>query len=51
MIARQTLLKTGAAAVLGAPALSGMAQQAVTLKFDTFMAPQSNSWLSARRSV
>ena len=49
MIARRSLLKTGAAAVLGAPALSGMAQQAVTLKFHTFMAPQSNVWLSMHK--
>lgn len=45
MIQRRTLLKSGAAVALGAPALSGMAQQSVTLKFHTFMAPQSNVWL------
>ena len=46
MIQRRTLLKTSAAAVtLGAPGLSAIAQQAVTLKFHTFMAPQSNVWL------
>ena len=44
MIQRRTLLKTGAAAALGAPALSGLAQQAVTLKFHTFMSPTSNVW-------
>ncbi|MFM2428041.1 MAG: hypothetical protein RL707_1868 [Pseudomonadota bacterium] len=32
MIQRRTLLKTGAAAALAAPALSGLAQQSVTLK-------------------
>ena len=46
MIQRRTLLKSGAAAALAAPALSGFAQQAVTLKFHTFMSPQSNVWLS-----
>ena len=46
MIQRRTLLKTSAAAALGLPGLSGLAQQAVTLKFHTFMAPQSNVWLS-----
>ncbi len=45
MIQRRTLLKTSAAVALGAPGLSGLAQQAVTLKFHTFMAPQSQVWL------
>ena len=49
MIQRRTLLKTGAAAALAAPALSGFAQQAVTLKFHTFMSPQSNVWLSMHK--
>jgi TRAP-type C4-dicarboxylate transport system substrate-binding protein len=49
MIQRRTLLKTGAAAALGAPALSGLAQQAVTLKFHTFMTPQSNVWLTMHK--
>ena len=40
MIQRRTLLKSGAAAAaLGAPGLSALAQQTVTLKFHTFMAP------------
>jgi TRAP-type C4-dicarboxylate transport system substrate-binding protein len=42
---RRTLLKTGAAIALGAPGLSGLAQQTTTLKFHTFMAPTSNVWL------
>ncbi|MEJ7930047.1 TRAP transporter substrate-binding protein [Ramlibacter sp. AN1015] len=42
---RRSLLKSGAAIALGAPALSGFAQQAVTLKFHTFMSPTSNVWL------
>jgi len=46
MIQRRTVLKSGAAAGLGLPALAGLAQQAVTLKFHTFMAPQSNVWLN-----
>src|SRR5690349_14969162 len=50
MIQRRQLLKSSAAAVaLGAPALSGLAQQAVTLKFHTFMAPQSNVWLTMHK--
>jgi TRAP-type transport system periplasmic protein len=49
MIQRRTLLKTSAAVALGAPGLSGLAQQAVTLKFHTFMAPQSNVWLSMHK--
>jgi TRAP-type C4-dicarboxylate transport system substrate-binding protein len=50
MIQRRTLLKTGAAAALGAPAVSGLAQQAVTLKFHTFMAPSSNVWLNMHKA-
>ncbi|MCJ0763713.1 TRAP transporter substrate-binding protein [Variovorax terrae] len=49
MIQRRTLLQSGAAAALGAPALTGLAQQTVTLKFHTFMAPQSNVWLSMHK--
>jgi TRAP-type transport system periplasmic protein len=49
MIQRRTLLKSSAAVALGAPGLSGLAQQAVTLKFHTFMAPQSNVWLSMHK--
>ena len=46
MIQRRTLLKTSAAAAaLTAPALSGFAQQAVTLKFHTFMPAASDTWL------
>ncbi|ABE44048.1 TRAP transporter substrate-binding protein [Polaromonas sp. JS666] len=49
MIQRRTLLKSGAAVALGAPALSGLAQQVVTLKFHTFMSPQSNVWQSMHK--
>ncbi len=49
MIQRRTILKSSAAALLGAPGLSGLAQQAVTLKFHTFMAPQSNVWLTMNK--
>ena len=49
MIQRRTLLKTSAAVALGAPALGGLAQQVVTLKFHTFMAPQSNVWLTMHK--
>jgi TRAP-type transport system periplasmic protein len=49
MIQRRTLLKSTAAVALGAPSLSGLAQQAVTLKFHTFMAPQSAVWLTMHK--
>src|SRR4051812_29989253 len=50
MIRRRSLIRGSAAlAVLGAPALSGFAQQSVTLKFHTFMAPQSNVWLTMHK--
>ncbi len=41
----KSTLSAGTAAALGAPHLSGLAQQSVTLKFHTFMAPMSNVWL------
>lgn len=51
MIQRRTLLKSGAAAALAAPALTALAQQpVVTLKFHTFMAPQSNVWLNMHKA-
>jgi TRAP-type transport system periplasmic protein len=50
MIQRRTLLKTGVAASLGASSLAGLAQQALTLKFHTFMAPQSNVWLTMHKA-
>ena len=50
MIQRRTLLKSTAAVALGAPALSSLAQQTVTLKFHTFMAPQSNVWLNMHKA-
>jgi TRAP-type transport system periplasmic protein len=51
MIQRRTLLKSGvAAAALGAPSLGAFAQQAVTLKFHTFMAPTSNVWLNMHKA-
>ena len=49
MIQRRTLLKSGAAAALGTPALSGLAQQVVTPKFHTFMSPTSNVWLGMHK--
>ena len=42
MIQRRRLIQSGAALALGAPALSGVAQETVTLKFHTFMSPVSN---------
>lgn len=51
MMQRRTLLKSGAAAAaLSAPMLNGFAQQSVTLKFHTFMAPQSNVWLNMHKA-
>ncbi|MBN9407906.1 MAG: TRAP transporter substrate-binding protein [Burkholderiales bacterium] len=49
MMQRRKLLQTGAAVALGAPALSGLAQSTVTLKFHTFMAPQSQVWLDMHK--
>ena len=40
---------TAAAAVLGVPHLSGLAQQSVTLKFHTFMSPMSGVWLTMHK--
>jgi TRAP-type C4-dicarboxylate transport system substrate-binding protein len=46
---RRTFVQGAAAAVsLGTP-LATLAQQSVTLKFHTFMAPQSNVWLSMHK--
>jgi TRAP-type C4-dicarboxylate transport system substrate-binding protein len=50
MMQRRTLLKSSAAVALGAPMLTGLAQQAVTLKFHTFMAPTSNVWLNMHKA-
>jgi len=46
---RRTLVQGAAASALGFPHLSGFAQQSVTLKFHTFMAPLSNVWLSMHK--
>jgi len=46
---RRSLLQAAATATLGAPALSGLAQQSVTLKFHTFMSPMSNVWLTMHK--
>ncbi len=47
---RRTFVQGAAAAtVLGTPHLSGQAQQSVTLKFHTFMAPMSNVWLTMHK--
>ena len=50
MIQRRTLLKSTAAAAVGGSALAGFAQQSVTLKFHTFMAPTSNVWLNMHKA-
>jgi TRAP-type transport system periplasmic protein len=49
MLNRRKLLQGAAGAALGAPALAGLAQQSVTLKFHTFMAPMSNVWLTMHK--
>ncbi len=46
---RSFVQSAAAAAVLGVPHLSGLAQQTVTLKFHTFMAPMSNVWLTMHK--
>ncbi len=46
---RRSLLQGAAATALGSPVLSGFAQQSVTLKFHTFMAPMSNVWLTMHK--
>ncbi len=46
---RRTLIQGAVGAALGAPALIGFAQQAVTLKFHTFMSPMSNVWLAMHK--
>jgi TRAP-type C4-dicarboxylate transport system substrate-binding protein len=48
---RRTLIQTAAlATAVGAPALNSIAQQAVTLKFHTFMGPTSNVYLNAHKA-
>lgn len=49
MLKRRSLLTSGAAVALAVPALSGLAQQSVTLKFHTFMSPQSAVWLQMHK--
>jgi TRAP-type transport system periplasmic protein len=50
MMQRRTLVKSAAAAAVGATSLAALAQQpVVTLKFHTFMAPQSNVWLNMHK--
>ena len=46
---RRSLLQGAAASALGLPHLAGLAQQSVTLKFHTFMAPMSNVWLTMHK--
>ncbi len=54
MMQRRTLIKSAAAAAgatVGAASLSALAQQpVVTLKFHTFMSPQSNVWLNMHKA-
>jgi TRAP-type transport system periplasmic protein len=46
---RRSFVQGAAAAALGVPHLAGWAQQSVTLKFHTFMAPLSNVWLTMHK--
>ena len=46
---RRSFVQGAAAAALGVPHLAGLAQQTVTLKFHTFMAPLSNVWLTMHK--
>ena len=46
---RSFVQSSAAAAVLAVPHLSGLAQQTVTLKFHTFMAPLSSVWLTMHK--
>ena len=46
---RRTLVKSSIAAALAAAAVTSFAQQTVTLKFHTFMAPQSGVWLNMHK--
>ena len=46
---RRSLLQLAATATLAASALAANAQQTVTLKFHTFMAPQSGVWLNMHK--
>jgi TRAP-type transport system periplasmic protein len=51
MVQRRTLIKSGIAAAVGSTALASLAQApAVTLKFHTFMSPQSNVWLNMHKA-
>ena len=49
MLNRRTFMQGASGAALGAPHLAGLAQQSVTLKFHTFMAPMSNVWLTMHK--
>jgi len=46
---RRSLVKASIAAMLTAGAFAAHAQQTVTLKFHTFMAPQSGVWLNMHK--
>ncbi len=46
---RRSLIQLAASATLAAAAVTSFAQQTVTLKFHTFMAPQSGVWLNMHK--
>ena len=47
---RRSLFKIAATVALAASAIAANAQQTVTLKFHTFMAPQSGVWLNMHKA-
>lgn len=46
MLDRRTLLKTSASALIASPLVNVRAQEAVTLRFHTFMSPASDLWIN-----
>lgn len=50
MMHRRQVLKAAGAATLGVATARAMAQQTITLKFHTFMAPSSNLWLKGHKA-
>lgn len=49
MINRRTIVQLAVGMALGAPSLTGFAQQSITLRFHTFMSPMSNVWVSMNK--
>lgn len=49
MINRRTIVQLAVGMALGAPSLTGFAQQSITLRFHTFISPMSNVWVSMNK--